>query len=123
MLEKKLLIVDDEAGFVDMVLEYFRGEGYDARPALNFTDALQTFREQKPNVVIMDVNMPLLTTEKFLPVLKMLNPVVKVILISGSLEDEVQAKFKDTDYFAFFEKGNFSLAQIKRKVEEALSSS
>ena len=121
MSDKKLLIIDDEPGFVELVLEYFRREGYEARAALNLEDAIQVFRQQKPPVVILDFNMPMLTTEKVLPILQTLNPAVKVIVVTGCLEDEVESKFKGLKYFAFFEKGNFSLESLKKKVDEALA--
>ena len=77
MEEKKLLIIDDEPGFVEMVLEYFRDAGYDAHAALNLEDAITSYRQLKPKVVILDFNMPMVTGEKFFPVLRTLNPSVK----------------------------------------------
>lgn len=117
---KKLLIIDDEPGFVELVQEYFRSSGYDARSALNLEDAITAFRQQKPKVVILDFNMPMVTGDKFLPILQNLDPTVKIIIVTGCLEEEVRQKFKGLKYFSFFEKGDLSLENIKKKVEEAL---
>ena len=117
---RTLLVIDDESGFAEMVLEYFRQSDYKVHAALNLEDAIMLFKQFKPDVVILDYNMPMVTGEKFLPILHSLNPTVKVILITGELEEEVKDKFKGMSYFAFFEKGNFSLEQLKAKVEEAL---
>ena len=120
MNDKKLLVIDDEANFANLVVEYFRALGYDARMALNLEDAINVFRNQKPNVVLLDFNLPMVTGEKFLPILQTMNPLVRVIVVTGCLQDEVEQKFKGLGYFGFFEKGDLSLEKVRAKVEEAL---
>ena len=121
MADKKLLVIDDEPAFAEMVVEYFRTAGYDIRAAHNLEDAITVFRQHRPRVVLLDFNMPMVTGEKFLPILQNLNPMVKVIVITGCLEEEVESKFKGLGYFGFFEKGNLSLEKVKKKVDEGLS--
>lgn len=121
MTDKKILIIDDEPSFVELIGEYFKIAGYDAHTALNLEDAIKVFRTQKPRVVLLDFNMPMVTGEKFLPILQGLNSSVRVIVITGCLEQEVETRFKGLSYFAFFEKGNLSLEKLKQKVDEALS--
>ena len=120
-LEKKLLIIDDEPNFAGLVVEYFKSLGYDARQALNLEDAITVFRNQKPSVVLLDFNMPMVTGEKFLPILQTMNPHVRVIVVSGCLQEEVEEKFKGLGYYGFFEKGDLSLEKVRLKVEEALN--
>jgi len=120
MKDKKILVIDDEPNFVGLVVEYFKSLGYDARSALNLEDAVKLFRSQKPNVVLLDFNMPMVTGEKFLPILQAINPLVQVIVVTGCLQEEVEEKFKGLGYFGFFEKGDLSLEKVRSKVEEAL---
>ncbi len=120
-LEKKLLIIDDEPNFTNLVVEYFKSLGYDAREALNLEDAITVFRNQKPDVVLLDFNMPMVTGEKFLPILQTMNPHVRVIVVSGCIQEEVEEKFKGLGYYGFFEKGDLSLEKVRAKVEEALN--
>ena len=122
MRERRILIIDDEVNFASMVMEYFKSSEYDARSALNLEDAINLFRSQKPNVVLLDFNMPMLTGEKFLPILQTMNPLVRVIVVTGCLQEEVEERFKGMGYFGFFEKGGLSLDKLKKKVEEALNS-
>ena len=121
MVDRKLLIIDDEASFLELLVEYFKTAGYDVRTAQNLEDAIQMFRSQKPNVVLLDFNMPMVTGDKFLPVLLSLNPSLRVIVVTGCLEEEVEAKFKGLGYFGFFQKGGLSLEKLKQKVDEALA--
>ncbi len=119
--DKKLLIIDDEPNFAGLVVEYFKSLGYDARQALNLEDAITVFRSQKPSVVLLDFNMPMVTGEKFLPILQTMNPHVRVIIVTGCLQEEVEEKFKGLGYYGFFEKGDLSLEKVRLKVEEALN--
>ena len=121
MPDNKILVIDDEANFVELVTEYFRGAGYNVRAATNLEDAIQAFRQQKPKVVMLDFNMPMVTGEKFLPILQNLNPSVRIIVVSGCLEEDVEKKFKGLGYYAFFEKGDLSLEKVRAKVDEALT--
>ncbi len=115
------MIVDDEEGFVQTLAQYFLSQGFDVKSATNLEDAINIFRKEKPKVVLLDFNMPLLTGERFLPLLQSVNPSVRVIVVSGYLEEEVESKFKGLGYFAFFKKGDLELEKLKQKVIEALS--
>ena len=121
MRDKKILIIDDEANFAGLIVEYFKSHGYDARQALSLEDAITVFRSQKPSVVLLDFNMPMVTGEKFLPILQTMNPHVRVIVVTGCLQEEVEEKFKGLGYYGFFEKGDLSLEKVRSKVEEALN--
>ena len=119
--DKRLLVIDDEPNFVELVSEYFRGAGYDVRSAITLADAVAAFKLLKPRVVMLDFNMPMITGEKFLPILQNLNPSVRIIVVSGCLEEDVESRFKGLGYYAFFEKGNLSLENVRQKVDEAIS--
>lgn len=118
---KKLLVIDDEPGFSQLVIEYFKSMGYDVCSANNLEDAMSLFKRHKPRVVLLDFNMPIVTGEKFLPILQSIDPTVKAIVITGCIEEEVEERFRGLGYFAFFEKGTLSLEKVRQKVDEALS--
>lgn len=120
-MEKKILVIDDEPNFSQMVVEYFKNSGYDVQFANNVEDAIRVFKKQRPKVVLLDFNMPIVNGDKFLPILQDLEPTVRVIVISGYIEEEVEEKFKGLGYFAFFEKGALSLETVRGKVDEALN--
>ena len=121
MASKKILVVDDEPGFSQLIVEYFKAMGYEAYSAGDAESAMLLFKKYRPRVVILDFNMPLVTGDQFLPVLQGLDPMVKAIVISGCLEEEVEEKFRGLGYFCFFEKATLSLEKLKGKVDEALT--
>jgi len=57
-MHKKILVVDDEKDIVAMLKYNLEKEGYTVLTALNGTRALEQAREQKPNLILLDVMMP-----------------------------------------------------------------
>ncbi len=60
-MSKKVLIVDDEPNIVillEQALEKLEDEGVDLLTATNGEEALETIREEKPELVFLDVMMP-----------------------------------------------------------------
>ena len=118
---KTVLVIDDEPDFAKTIMDYLKSAGYDVRVANNLEYAVKIFRQQRPKVVLLDFNMPIVTGEKFLPILQALDPRLKVIVVTGYAAEEVEERFKGLGCFAFFEKGNLSLEKLKDKIQEALS--
>ncbi len=54
----KVLIVDDEADFVDLVQKHLESSGFDVTVAYSGDDGLKSIREIHPDIVILDVMMP-----------------------------------------------------------------
>ena len=118
---KKLLVVDDDKSFSDLISDYFKAAGFEVAAADNLETAIKLFRRHAPRVVLLDFQMPIATGEKFLPILQSVDPRVKIIVVTGHILEEVEEKFKGLGYYAFFEKGKLSLETLREKVEEALS--
>lgn len=55
---RKVLIVDDEPNIVTALEFLFRRSGYDVRQAVNGAEALEQIEAYRPDVVLMDVMMP-----------------------------------------------------------------
>jgi DNA-binding response OmpR family regulator len=59
-MSKRILIVDDEFGLADVVAEILTDQGYDAAIAINGRLGLAQIAEARPNLVLLDVMMPVL---------------------------------------------------------------
>ncbi len=116
---KKVLIVDDELEFTQMILTFLKSQKFEAYAANNLEEAINIFKREKPKVVLLDVNMPIVNGDKFLPVLRSLNPSIQVIVISGFSKEDIDGRFKPTEYFAFFKKGDFLLEDLSKTIEKA----
>ena len=118
--QKKILLVEDDAGFKELVSDYFTSAGFGVSSTDNLEEAVKLFRRYRPRVVLLDFQMPGATGDKFLPEFQAVDPHVKVIVLSGHLYEEVEGKFKGLGYYAYFEKGTLSLDKLRKKVDEAL---
>src|SRR5262249_39670700 len=54
----KILVVDDDRELVDLLTYCLRGFGYEVVRAFDGVHALKLWREQRPDLVILDVEMP-----------------------------------------------------------------
>ncbi|MBC8249812.1 MAG: response regulator [Anaerolineales bacterium] len=56
--EARILIVDDEPFALQLIERILQGHGFKTFTASNSSDALQKVREEKPDLVILDVMIP-----------------------------------------------------------------
>lgn len=54
----KILIVDDHEQIISILEEYVKKEGYTPIVALDGEDAMRKFRQEKPDLLLLDVMMP-----------------------------------------------------------------
>jgi DNA-binding NarL/FixJ family response regulator len=79
-----VLVVDDDAGFREFVCTSLTNGGFDARPAVDGTDALRLIGETRPAAIVLDVNMPGLSGYEICRLVKTdLESYVAVIFVSG----------------------------------------
>ncbi|MDW8350214.1 MAG: response regulator transcription factor [Verrucomicrobiae bacterium] len=57
-MSHKILLVDDEADVLDMLSLALTNEGYDTIKVNNGAEALQTLKEKKIDLIILDIMMP-----------------------------------------------------------------
>ncbi len=60
----RLLIADDDPDILDMVCDYFAGRNvpqFDITRAINGVQALELIQKKRPDIIILDIKMPLMT--------------------------------------------------------------
>ena len=81
-MAKKILVVDDEYDIRESVKTVLAHEGYVVRTAVNGEDFLKTVEKVKPDLVILDILMPGLTTKEILGKLKEKKGSYKIMFLS-----------------------------------------
>jgi DNA-binding response OmpR family regulator len=79
---KKILVVDDDAGIRKLVFRLFR-EGYDVQLAQSGPEALLLLKQTRPDLILLDVMMPVMDGLEVLRSSLKISPGVKVMMISG----------------------------------------
>lgn len=96
-----LLIADDEAGVLSLLDEALKRSGYATLLAANGAEALDIARRSKPDLCIVDINMPLLNGYEFLQRFRQDDVNTPVLLLSArdAEEDVIRGlKYGADDY-------------------------
>jgi two-component system response regulator CpxR len=97
----KVLLVDDEKDFVEVLAERLENRGFEVRQAFNGEEAINLLNQQDVDVVILDVLMPGKDGVQTLSEIKQLKPLTEVIMLTGhgTIETAIQGmKFGAYDY-------------------------
>ena len=78
-----ILILDDEERITETLAEYLQKQGFHAFTANLPGEAFQIIRKHKIDIIITDVMMPQMNGIEVMRKVKMQNPAIEVILISG----------------------------------------
>jgi two-component system, chemotaxis family, chemotaxis protein CheY len=82
---KDVLIVEDEPYLCDLISDVLEAEGHETRKASNGLDALQMISERRPQLVLLDLMMPVMDGWEFMSELRS-NPAwrdVPVVIITA----------------------------------------
>jgi CheY-like chemotaxis protein len=81
-----ILIVDDEFGIVEALVDFLQDEGYRTATALNGGQALERMREERPALVLLDYMLPVMNGHAVLEAMKAAPDLkdVPVVLMSAS---------------------------------------
>jgi CheY-like chemotaxis protein len=96
----KILVVDDDRDFVHIIRTILQAEGYQVSTAANGDQALEMMREDKPDLVLLDVMMS--TTLEGVSVSKELesDPKLKevpIVMVSSIATTEYASEFPDEE--------------------------
>ena len=90
MSNKKVLICDDDEGIIDLLEVMFDDAPFEVITELNSLNMIQLIQAQKPDLVVLDLWMPVLSGDQILAMIRS-NPLTEnlsVIVISASRDGE-----------------------------------
>lgn len=83
----KILIVDDENDFRQLMKSWFEGKGYFVIEASDGQAALKAVKEGKPDIVFMDLRMPVMDGVDAIKGIRSFEKELPIIVISAYLQD------------------------------------
>jgi CheY-like chemotaxis protein len=87
-LKAKLLVVEDEPTTRTLLTQIFAGLGHPVRAAEDGFDALEQIREEVPDILLSDLNMPRMSGFELLSVVRRRIPNIYVIATSGAFSGD-----------------------------------
>ncbi|WP_037286424.1 response regulator transcription factor [Saccharibacillus sacchari] len=117
-MEGNLLIIEDDTGISDMIADYMKKEGYRSAVVHEGSSALEAFRADRYDLVLLDLMLPGLSG---MDVLQQLRGVSRVpILIVSAKDNEVEKalglRFGADDYIA----KPFSLIELSARIQASI---
>jgi len=115
----RLLVVDDEAGIVEMLAIVFRGEGYEVVTAGSCADGLARLETSLPDLVLTDVKMPDGSGFEILKRTRELSPSVPVVMITAYTTTKTAIEALKAGAYDYISKP-FDVEEMKLVVGRAL---
>jgi len=125
-MSTKVLLVDDEEQFVDVLSQRLEARGFQVSTAFSGDDAIASIEQHDADVVILDVLMPGRNGIDTLREIKRIRPITEVIMLTGhgTVETAIQGMklgaydylMKPTDTTELVEK--ITKAQQRKKEHE-----
>ena len=116
MQEVKVLVVDDEPGIRELLVDILSPHGYSVFAAADGASALAIAKREKPEVAFIDIRMPGMGGVELLAHLKSFLKDIRVIIITGHSGDEAVAETLRLGAFACLMKP-FSVRDVLEMTE------
>ena len=104
----KILVIDDEQGIRNLLDTLLSRKGYHVVLADGGRKGVELFRRERPDVVVLDLNMPEMGGVAVLQQIRTLKPVQPVIVLTGAGTPEKEQQVHALGVSEFVEK-EFSL--------------
>jgi len=115
---RQVLVVDDDPDILDALSEILEVEGYEVLRARNGREALQRLEQGVPDLVLLDLMMPLMDGWEFA---RSLGPSSRPPIIVLSADRNVSSKAKEIGAIGWLAKP-FELSELLSVVRRALPS-
>lgn len=104
--QARILVVDDDASLVNLLKEFFQAEGYQVSCGFDGQMAIHLARQEHPDLILLDVNMPLTNGLKAFTFLRQRDETkqIPVIFVSGELSKEISPVVMESPRVAHLKK-------------------
>jgi len=101
LVQKKILIVDDEPAIRFGIRNYLEAQGYDVREAAGCQGAVEIFRSSRPDVAVLDYLLLDGNVIDLLPRLKEIDPSIPLVILTahGTIDLAVRGIKAGAEYF------------------------
>lgn len=121
-MNKKILVVEDEPSLLGALRAKLTQEGFDFIEARNGQTGLEQALKEKPDMILLDIIMPVMDGLTMLGKLRenAWGKTVPVIIITNLSDDEKVMEAVKQGSYDYLIKSNWSIAEVISKIKEKL---
>jgi len=119
---KKILLIEDEKMLVEMYVQKFSEEGFEIISVISAEEGLKLAKEQKPDLIILDILLPRKNGVSFLKEWKKDPGISKIPVVALSNYDHPETRKRALELGAkeYIIKTDFTPKEIVEKIKEYL---
>jgi DNA-binding NtrC family response regulator len=115
-----VLIVEDEPALARNIASFLGGGGFEVRSAASGEDALRELESFKPDVILLDFNLPGMNGLKAFEHMRDIDPRVKVVMMTGHASVELAVEAMKAGAYDFVTKP-ISLSKLRLMLDKLTS--
>lgn len=123
-MNKKILVVDDDKGLCQLYKLTMEQEGYDVYTANQGEEALSKSLDIKPDLVLLDIMMPMIHGLNVLDILKSTPETkdLKVIVLSALSDEDTKNKAMEYGALDYIVKSQSTMVEVIERIKKVLAS-
>ena len=119
----KIALIEDELAIVKMYQFKLELEGYEVQTAHNGRDGLKIIREFRPELILLDLKMPIMSGDELLEKIRVYDwgQYIKVIILTNISRDEAPPRLRFLNVDRYIVKAHHTPQQIIGIIEEVMN--
>ncbi|HAJ57000.1 MAG TPA: response regulator [Candidatus Omnitrophica bacterium] len=115
-----VLLVDDESDFMEPIAFWLKSRGYAVSTCRNGKEAVEYIKTNAPDIVFMDINMPVMDGLEALKTIRGFNKDLPIVMVTAAYgHDEKITRAKELGISGFFAK-NYTFDQLIQMIQVTL---
>ncbi len=118
----KIAVVEDDPAIREMYCFKFGASGYEVRSANNGEEGLKLCQEFKPDLILLDIRMPVMSGDEMLEKLRTHDWAsdIRVVILTNISKDEAPMRLRFLNVDRYVVKAHHTPSQILEIVQEIL---
>jgi len=119
----KILIIEDDKFLREIITQRVGAEGYDVIAATDGEEGVRMAKEEKPNLIVLDLILPVIDGFEVLRQIKATEDIkhIPVIILSNLGQKEDIDKGMKLGAYDYMIKAHFTPSEIVKKIQEVLA--
>ena len=119
--ERKILVVEDDEDLLCLYRLYLRGGSYKIIQAKNGKEGLELAEQEKPDLIILDMIMPVMDGEEFIKQFRLEKKNFEIPIIIASVNDKIPSALIEKGKIRSVLKKPFPIETLLKEIESILN--